>query len=144
MVKLIHVAGPKVTAERLAPHLRQIIELDFNVLFKMMGEQRKHVTSDFLPTIKAPTLILAGRTADKPEIAARMEFIGAGIDLKTDRPSAATIGSAVRRILSTDGYRDAARKVSSEMAATTPLDTIARTLAELDAADLVRPLVSGS
>jgi pimeloyl-ACP methyl ester carboxylesterase len=26
-----------------------------------MGEQRKHVTADFLPTIQAPTLILAGR-----------------------------------------------------------------------------------
>jgi pimeloyl-ACP methyl ester carboxylesterase len=27
----------------------------------MMGEQRKHSTADFLPTITAPTLILAGR-----------------------------------------------------------------------------------
>ncbi|MBV8235449.1 MAG: alpha/beta hydrolase, partial [Acidimicrobiia bacterium] len=61
MVKLIRVAGPKVTAERLAPHLKQIVELDFSVLFKMMGEQRKHHTADFLPTVKAPTLILAGR-----------------------------------------------------------------------------------
>src|SRR6266480_585100 len=61
MVKLIRVAGPKVTAERLAPHLRQLVELDFSVLFKMMGEQRKHVTADFLPTITAPTLVLAGR-----------------------------------------------------------------------------------
>jgi pimeloyl-ACP methyl ester carboxylesterase len=61
MVKLIHVAGPKVTAERLAPHLKQIIELDFSVLFKMMGQQRKHQSADFLPQIKAPTLILSGR-----------------------------------------------------------------------------------
>ncbi|TMK85809.1 MAG: hypothetical protein E6G57_13215 [Actinobacteria bacterium] len=61
MVRLIRVAGPKVTAERLAPHLKQIVELDFSVLFKMMGEQRKHMTADFLPTIKAPTLVLAGR-----------------------------------------------------------------------------------
>jgi len=61
MVRLIHVAGPKVTAERLAPHLKQIVELDFSVLFKMMGEQRRYESADFLPTIKAPTLILAGR-----------------------------------------------------------------------------------
>ena len=61
LVKLIHVAGPKVTAERLAPHLKQIVELDFSVLFKMMGEQRRHLSGDFLPTVKAPTLILAGR-----------------------------------------------------------------------------------
>jgi pimeloyl-ACP methyl ester carboxylesterase len=37
------------------------VELDFSVLFKMMGEQRKHSTADFLPTITAPTLVLAGR-----------------------------------------------------------------------------------
>ena len=61
LVKLIRVAGPKVTAEGLAPHLRQLVELDFSVLFKMMGEQRKHSTGDFLPTITAPTLVLAGR-----------------------------------------------------------------------------------
>jgi pimeloyl-ACP methyl ester carboxylesterase len=61
LVRLIRVAGPKVTAERLAPHLKQIVQLDFSVLFKMMGEQRKHESADFLPTIKAPTLILAGR-----------------------------------------------------------------------------------
>jgi len=61
LVRLIRVAGPKVTAERLAPHLKQIVELDFSVLFKMMGQQRKHVSADFLPKITAPTLILAGR-----------------------------------------------------------------------------------
>ncbi len=61
LVRLIRVAGPKVTAERLAPHLKQIIELDFSVLFKMMGEQRKHESAAFLPDIEAPMLILAGR-----------------------------------------------------------------------------------
>jgi pimeloyl-ACP methyl ester carboxylesterase len=61
MVRLIRVAGPKVTAERLAPHLQQLVELDFSVLFRMMSELRKHATADFLPTIIAPVLVLAGR-----------------------------------------------------------------------------------
>ena len=61
LVRLIRVAGPKVTAEGLAPHLKQIVELDFSVLFKMMGQQRKHESAEFLPNISAPTLILAGR-----------------------------------------------------------------------------------
>ncbi|MBV9412123.1 MAG: alpha/beta hydrolase, partial [Acidimicrobiia bacterium] len=61
LVRLIRVAGPKVTAERLAPHLKQIVELDFSVLFKMMGQQRKHESAEFLPSIHAPMLILAGR-----------------------------------------------------------------------------------
>ena len=61
LVRLIKVAGPKVTAEGLAPHLKQIVELDFSVLFKMMGQQRKHESAEFLPRIAAPMLILAGR-----------------------------------------------------------------------------------
>ena len=61
MVRLIRVAGPKVTAERLAPHLQQLVQLDFSVLFRMMSELRKHSTADFLPTITSPVLVLAGR-----------------------------------------------------------------------------------
>jgi len=61
MVQLIKVGGPKVTAERIAPHLRQIVEIDFSMLFRMMSELRKHSTVDFLPQIEAPTLVLAGR-----------------------------------------------------------------------------------
>lgn len=80
-------------------------------------------------------LIVAGRTADKPEIAARIDFIGAGIDLKTDRPTTTAIADAVQRISTTDGYRAAARRISREMAATTPFDTINDVLAELHAAD---------
>jgi MGT family glycosyltransferase len=76
-------------------------------------------------------LIVAGRSADKPEVAARIDFLGAGIDLKTDRPTPARIGEAVRRILGTDAYRTAARRIGRDMAATRPLDTIADELGEL-------------
>jgi pimeloyl-ACP methyl ester carboxylesterase len=61
VVKLIHVAGPKVTAEQLAPHVAQITDLNFSVLWRMMSGLRAHSTVAFLPTITAPTLILAGR-----------------------------------------------------------------------------------
>jgi MGT family glycosyltransferase len=47
-------------------------------------------------------LIIAGRGTDKTEVAARMDFIGAGIDLKTDRPTATAIAEAVQTILTTD------------------------------------------
>jgi UDP:flavonoid glycosyltransferase YjiC (YdhE family) len=81
-------------------------------------------------------LIVAGRTADKPEVAARVEYSGAGIDLKTDRPTPGAIAAAVQQILTTDRYRDAARRISRDMAATTPFDTIDDVLAELRAANL--------
>lgn len=89
-------------------------------------------------------LIVAGRTADKPEIAARVEYIGAGIDLKTERPSAAALAAAVRRILTVEDYRAAARRVSHEMAATAPFDTIADVLARLHVVGDRPPLVPGT
>ena len=61
VVKLIHVAGPKVTAEALAPHLAQVGDTNFSVLFRMMSQMRKHSTADLLPHVTAPTLVLAGR-----------------------------------------------------------------------------------
>lgn len=81
-------------------------------------------------------LVIAGRTADKPEVAARVDFVGAGIDLKTDRPTSSTIAHAVDRVLAADRYRDAARRISRDMRATNPLDTIAGALSELHGADV--------
>lgn len=90
-------------------------------------------------------LIIAGRTADKPETAARMAYIGAAIDLKTDRPTAAALGAAVQRVSTTPGYRQAARRISRDMAGSTPIDTIADALAELTSVgSLQPPLVSGA
>jgi pimeloyl-ACP methyl ester carboxylesterase len=61
VVKLIHVAGPKVTAQGLAPHMGQIGELNFSVLWRMMSEMRLHSAAAVLPTVSVPTLVLAGR-----------------------------------------------------------------------------------
>jgi len=61
VVRMIKVAGPKITPEQLAPHMGQITEVNFSVLWKMMSGLRKHSTADLLPDVKAPTLVLAGR-----------------------------------------------------------------------------------
>ena len=61
VVRLIKVAGPKVRAESLAPHMAQIGEVNFSVLFKMMSEMRKHSCADILPAVHVPVLVLAGR-----------------------------------------------------------------------------------
>ena len=54
-------------------------------------------------------LIVAGNTEDKPEVAARVEWFGAGINLRTGTPSARTVRRAVRDVLDNDGYRATAR-----------------------------------
>ena len=60
-VQLIKVGGPKVTEENLAPHMAQVGDVNFSVLFKMMSELRRHRTYDLLPNINVPVLVLAGR-----------------------------------------------------------------------------------
>lgn len=61
IVRLIRVGGPKVTPEGLAPHMAQLGHLNLSVLWRMMSGMRAHSTADLLPTVHAPTLVLAGR-----------------------------------------------------------------------------------
>ena len=59
-LRAIKVAGPKVTAEQIAPHIAQICDIDFAVLWRMMGGFRAHHTADLLPKVGVPTLVFAG------------------------------------------------------------------------------------
>jgi MGT family glycosyltransferase len=62
-------------------------------------------------------LVVAGGSEEKPEIAARVQWSGAGIDLRTGRPKPARIRAAVRRVLGEPGFRDRARAIAADMAA---------------------------
>ena len=85
-------------------------------------------------------LVVAGDSEDKPEVAARVQWSGAGVNLHTGRPSPAMVRRAVRRVLARESYRRRARDLQAEIAATDPLGTMSTTLAELCAAnDLARP-----
>ncbi len=61
VVRAIKVAGPKVTEEHITPHIAQISEVNFSVLWRMMSGLRAHSTADVLPRVGVPTLVLAGR-----------------------------------------------------------------------------------
>jgi MGT family glycosyltransferase len=54
-------------------------------------------------------LVVAGNTEDKPEVAARVEWFGAGVNLRTGVPTAAMVRRAVHQVLEDDAYRTAAR-----------------------------------
>lgn len=75
-------------------------------------------------------LVVAGETSDKSEVAARVDYAGVGVNVGTGSPSAAQVAAAVERVLGEPGYRSAARRLSAEIAATTPLDTVADRLAD--------------
>jgi MGT family glycosyltransferase len=56
-------------------------------------------------------LVVAGNTEDKPEVAARVEWFGAGVNLHTGTPSVDAIRTAVTAVLGSDRYRAAARRL---------------------------------
>jgi UDP:flavonoid glycosyltransferase YjiC (YdhE family) len=64
-------------------------------------------------------LLCAGQTEDKPDTAARVVWSGAGIDLKTDSPSAAQVREAADEILfnSSLRFKERARQVGDELSA---------------------------
>jgi MGT family glycosyltransferase len=61
-------------------------------------------------------LVVAGSTEDKPEVAARVAWSGAGINLETGTPSPTMIRDAVRRILADPRYLNRARELEADFA----------------------------
>jgi UDP:flavonoid glycosyltransferase YjiC (YdhE family) len=60
-------------------------------------------------------LIIAGGDLDKPEIAARIGWHGAGVNLRTGTPRPAAIADAYRTITTDPGYRAAAARLGAEL-----------------------------
>jgi UDP:flavonoid glycosyltransferase YjiC (YdhE family) len=61
-------------------------------------------------------LVVAGSTEDKPEVAARVAWSGAGLNLKTGTPSPTMIRDAVRQILADGRYRSRAHELEADFA----------------------------
>jgi UDP:flavonoid glycosyltransferase YjiC (YdhE family) len=61
-------------------------------------------------------IVAAGGSEDKPEVAARIAWTGAGIDLRTATPSPQLIRQAVRSLLREPSYRANARRLQTETA----------------------------
>lgn len=79
-------------------------------------------------------LVVAGAGEDKPEVAARVEWSGAGVNLRTGNPSPRQIRNAVRRVLATPSYAERARDLAAELA---------RHRGPQLAADLIEDLATG-
>ena len=59
-------------------------------------------------------IVVAGTTEDKPEVAARVAWSGAGINLRTSTPSAESVRNAVLEVLSKPAYRLNAKRLAQE------------------------------
>lgn len=60
-------------------------------------------------------MVTAGQTEDKPEICARIEWSGTGINLKTSTPTPYQIRNAVKKILKSSSYKQNALKIKQEI-----------------------------
>lgn len=60
-------------------------------------------------------LVVAGGTLDKPEIARRVGWSGAGIDLRTGRPSALAVREAVERVLAEPSFAARAKQIAGSI-----------------------------
>ncbi|WP_010541266.1 nucleotide disphospho-sugar-binding domain-containing protein [Dietzia alimentaria] len=79
-------------------------------------------------------IIVAGRTEDKTEVSARVGWSGAGIDLRTDTPTAQQIAAAARRILSDERYRTKAAAIGQDIRRSPGPDAVHNLLVEALAA----------
>jgi MGT family glycosyltransferase len=61
-------------------------------------------------------LVVAGATEDKMEVAARVEWSGAGINLRKQRPSPEEVRDAVKEVLVNPVYRENARRIQCDFA----------------------------
>lgn len=60
-------------------------------------------------------LVVAGTTEDKAEVAARVRWTGAGVSLRTNRPTPHNIGTAVRRVLADPSYATRSQMIGTEI-----------------------------
>lgn len=81
-------------------------------------------------------LVVAGQTEDKVEVCARVGWSGAGINLRTSRPTAAQVARAVARVRSDTSFRTRARELAAEFGAVSGLDGLDQALAAVVAGRL--------
>lgn len=60
-------------------------------------------------------LVIAGGDLDKPEIAARVAWSGAGVNLRTGTPTRDQVADGYRRVHGDGSYRDAATRVAAQL-----------------------------
>lgn len=84
-------------------------------------------------------VVVAGASEEKPEVAARVAWSGAGIDLRTGRPTPRQVRRAVRTALRRPRHAEAARRLQAEFAAMPdPVDVVAAAVLESARVPVVR------
>lgn len=78
-------------------------------------------------------LVVAGRTEDKAEVAARVAWSGAGVRLRTNAPRPAQVRRAVRRVLDDPAFATASAGLGARVASSPGTDGVADVVEDLAA-----------
>jgi MGT family glycosyltransferase len=113
-----------VRLERFIPHDRLLPHVDVMVTNGGYGGVQQALANGV-------PLVVAGDSEDKPEVAARVQWSGTGVNLRTGRPSPAMVARAVRTVLKDPTYRARAQTLQEQIAASQPLDEISAALEAL-------------
>ncbi|MGI8662124.1 MAG: alpha/beta fold hydrolase [Acidimicrobiales bacterium] len=83
IIKALLRTGPEVQYADVERHVRQISEVDFSIMWRMMSQMRGHSAADVLPTIEVPVLILGGERDHftPPSVQHRMHELIPGSEL---------------------------------------------------------------
>ncbi|MFT4136265.1 glycosyltransferase [Microbacterium sp.] len=84
-------------------------------------------------------LVVAGGDLDKPEVAARVAWSGAGVNLRTGTPSTRAVREAVQRVRTEPAFRAAAARVATQLQLLGGADTAASALEAFAAEGVSRP-----
>lgn len=76
-------------------------------------------------------LVMAGTTEEKPETAARAEWAGVAVNLRTAYPSVEQLGCAIDDVLTNERYKARAVEIQAEIARYDPVGVIVETMEEL-------------
>ncbi|MCP3803263.1 glycosyltransferase [Allokutzneria sp. A3M-2-11 16] len=101
---------PNVIASPFLPHSELLPFVDVMVTNGGWGGVLAAVSSGV-------PLVVAGGSLDKPEVARRVAWSGAGVNLRTGRPSARAVSQAVTSVLADKGFRARAGELGSLLSA---------------------------
>jgi MGT family glycosyltransferase len=137
MTVIASTGGPPVESIPVAlpPNARAATFLPFDRLLpkvSVMVTNGGYGAVNYALSLGVP-LVVAGDSEEKPEIAARVAWAGAGINLGTGRPSAPQIREAVRAVLTKPQYRQRAQALRTAFARHNAPDEIAELVEELAA-----------
>ena len=116
---LVIVAGVRDAAVlgRLPENVRVA---DFVPFFQLLEHVAVYVTNGGYGGVQQALTcgvpcVVAGKSEDKAEVAARVAYAGVGLNLRTDRPTWQRLRGAVRTLLEDPHFREQAQKLSAQL-----------------------------